>query len=324
MKIEEIKGEFDSYLESFLSELPNRPKTLYGGVQYVLDAPAKRLRPLAVLLACYLFEDNYQKALPAALSIEIFHNFTLVHDDIMDRAEMRRGRPTVHKKFGTNEAILIGDVMMIQAYRMLLHLEEEIDLDLVIELFSETSTGICEGQILDMELEENHEAGREQYLEMIGLKTAVLLGLAFQLGAVVAGREKESDQLYQYGYSLGIAFQVMDDWIDAFGDEEKTGKKRGGDVRQKKKTWLWFTAMDLADEEDRVFLESIMEKDQLSDSDVNQTLKIYELYNVSEEVLNFTHQLLEGEKAKMKDLDIAEQKLDLLLQLSDNLVKRIK
>lgn len=280
---------------------------------------------MAVLLGCYLYDDHYQRALPAALAIEVFHNFTLVHDDIMDEAELRRGKESVHKKFGSNTAIMIGDVMLIQSYRILLELDEEVNLDLVLDLFCEISTQICEGQILDMEFETKREVSKEEYLEMVGLKTAVLLGLSFQLGALIATDDySKSEPLYEIGYNLGVAFQIVDDWIDAFGEEQNTGKVKGGDIYQKKKTWLWFTAMELAEEDDRAFLEQVMNSEQVSEEEVKRVLELYSLYGVSEEVMEFAEGLLEQTIRKIRETDIESSRAEVMVELANDLVKRVK
>lgn len=321
--INKFKTVFEKTLQEYLREVPDKPSALYDGLKHILESDAKRLRPSAVLLGCYLYNENFERALPVALAIEIFHNFTLVHDDIMDEAEIRRGRPSVHKKYGSNTAIMVGDVMMIQAFRIMLALDEEVDIDLVVDLFCDTATRICEGQVLDMEFETRREVRKEEYLEMVGLKTAVLLGLSFQIGAVVAGKEEEETEfLFQFGYNVGVAFQIMDDWIDAFGDSNQTGKKQGGDIRQKKKTWLWFVAIDLAEQEDRNFLIQLMEQETVEESDVKRVLELYELYDVAGETMAFANQLLEQSLAEIQQSDLSADKKELMTDLARRLVER--
>jgi len=321
--INKFKSLFEESLRQYLDEVPKYPSGLYDGLKYIMESDAKRLRPAAVLLGCYLYDENYQRALPAALAVEIFHNFTLVHDDIMDQAELRRGRPTVHKKYGSNIAIMVGDVMMIQAYRLMLGLDEEVNLDLVLDLFSDTATKICEGQILDMEFEKKKDVLKEEYLEMVGLKTAVLLGISFQLGAVIAGKEEEKTEfLFQFGYNVGVAFQIMDDWIDVFGDSDRTGKKQGGDIRQKKKTWLWLVATELAEQEDRNFLNKVMDQELIGDKEVKRVMEIYELYDVSGETMDFANQLLEQSLNEIRESNLSDDKKDLMIDLARRLVER--
>ena len=323
MFLQKLKSEFEEHLKDFLHDLPEKPIGLYDGIRHILDADAKRLRPIAVLLGYYLFKDDYQRAMPASLAVEVFHNFTLVHDDIMDEANVRRGKASVHQKFGKNTAMMVGDIMLITAYRILLHLDEEVDIDLVLELFSETAGQICEGQVLDMEFEQKAVITKEEYLNMVGLKTAVLLGLSFQLGAVIATDDfDKSEKLYQFGYKLGLAFQVMDDWIDAFGDEKKTGKRRGGDIYRKKKTWLWFSALEMADESDRAFLEELMEVDEVRERDVRRVLDIYHLYDIPSIVKDFADSLLEQTIDSIRDSDIQTERAEILIKLARDLVQR--
>ena len=321
--IRKFKSAFEESLKNYLEQVPAKPSALYDGIRYTMEAEAKRLRPIAVLLGYYLYDKHFERALPAALAIEVFHNFTLVHDDIMDKAEIRRGKPALYRKYDTNTAIMVGDVMMIQAYRILLALDEEVDLDLVLDLFCDTATMICEGQVIDMEFEQNKDVNKEEYLEMVGLKTGVLLGLSFQTGAIIAGKEeKEAEFLFQFGYNVGVAFQIMDDWIDAFGTTEKTGKKKGGDIYQKKKTWLWFVATELSEQEDRNFLLQLMDQEKIDDGDVKRVLEIYDLYDVSGETMEFANQLLEQSLLEIRKSDLSDDKKELLSELASKLVKR--
>jgi len=321
--LNQFKRDFDEYLKDYLDELPEKPEQLYGAVRYAMEAPAKRLRPMAVLLGYYLFKDDYEQALPMALSVEIFHNFTLVHDDIMDDAHLRRGQPSIHKKYGTNTAILVGDVMMIHAFRILLALDEEVNLDLIMDYYTEMGGGVCEGQIYDMAFESMEEITSDDYMEMVGLKTAVLLGLALNSGALIAGvEEKKAASLFEYGYAVGVAFQIMDDWLDAFGDEELTGKRKGGDIRQGKKTWLWIMAIEAAEEEDREFLKKVVKSKPVSEKDVTRVLELYKLYNVDELILEFSSKLLDDVSEKVSDLNLPGDKTRLLKEFGERLVNR--
>lgn len=323
--LKSMRSDFDSYLKSYLDDLPGRPAKLYDAIKYVLNAPGKRLRPIATLLGYYIYDHEYERALPAALAIEIFHNFTLVHDDIMDRAELRRGQPAVHIKYGTDTAIMVGDVMMIHSIRALLLLDEEVHLDLVLDHFTSTSSGICEGQIFDMEFEDREDVSSQEYLEMVGLKTAVLLGLSFQSGALIAGVEEEqAEPLFEFGYAVGLAFQIIDDWIDAFGDSAETGKARGGDIKQKKKTLLWIIALENAESEDKAYLENLMGEDEITDRDIERVLQLYHLYDVSGIALQYADDLLSGAKEKILNAGIEKDKAELLFGLADDLVKRMK
>lgn len=236
-----------------LSEIayPAHPDELYAPVRYELSLGGKRIRPLLALLACEMFGADCRAALAPALGIEIFHNFTLLHDDVMDKAELRRGKPVVHKVWSENTAILSGDAMQILAYTQLLKTPDSC-LREVLELFSRTAIEICEGQQFDMEFEERTDVSEEEYLNMIRLKTAVLLGCALQTGAVVARSGAEAaEKLYRFGVDIGLAFQLKDDYLDVYGDAAVFGKKIGGDILNNKKTYLLVNALKRAQGKDR-------------------------------------------------------------------------
>lgn len=225
------------------------PKGLYAPISYALSAGGKRLRPRLAILGAQLFEGREaageqleSRVMPAALSLEIFHNFTLLHDDVMDNAEVRRGRPCVHKQWDVNTAILSGDQMLIEAYTLLSQVESH-RLGEVLHLFNTMATGVCEGQQLDVDFENRDDVTLNDYLKMIGGKTAILLATALRIGALLAGaNEQEQLTLYEIGYHLGIAFQIEDDLLDCYGDEKTFGKAIGGDIREGKKTYLLLTA----------------------------------------------------------------------------------
>src|SRR5699024_1110941 len=223
------------YREEFIDYLNKKvqtrePETLYDPMVYILNIGGKRLRPISVLIAAELFDCSYKKALDAALAIEIFHNFSLVHDDIMDDAPVRRGKTTVHEKWDTNTAILSGDAMLIKAYQLFENYEGETFRELAM-LFSKTAIKVCEGQQYDVDFEERNDVIQEEYLKMIAYKTAVLVGAAMEMCAIVAGVDNKcKEQIYDYGCLLGVAFQLNDDYLDVFGDYEKFGKQIGGDI----------------------------------------------------------------------------------------------
>jgi len=231
------------------------PYKLYEPIGYVLSMGGKRIRPALTLMACNLFQDNVQPAVNAALGLEIFHNFSLLHDDIMDRAEVRRGKPTVHKKWDDNTAILSGDVMQITAYQFIAKTPAKY-LKSVLELFSQTATEICEGQQYDVDFEQCENVKEEDYLEMIRLKTAVLLGCALKTGAWIGDATDEDAQLlYDFGINIGLAFQLKDDLLDVYGDETTFGKKIGGDILCNKKTLLFIHTLRLAKGNDALELQ---------------------------------------------------------------------
>lgn len=225
------------------------PKGLYAPIAYTMAAGGKRVRPQLAMIACGIFGGNEQEVAPAAMALEVFHNFTLLHDDVMDKAEVRRGRPTVHIQWNENTAILSGDQMMIEAYKLLAEVPES-KLHKVLLLFNEMATEICEGQQYDVDFESQDDVSIEAYLHMIRLKTSVLLATALQIGAYMAGAdEQQQDALYQFGINVGLAFQIQDDILDVWGDPKTFGKAVGGDISCNKKTYVYLTAQKLADDE---------------------------------------------------------------------------
>ena len=251
---------FDEIQDIITSELEKinwnkEPKGLYEPIGYVLSMGGKRIRPALALMACNLFSEDVQPAVNTALGLEIFHNFTLLHDDIMDRADVRRGQQTVHKKWNDNTAILSGDVMQIASYQFVAKTPAK-QLKPVLDLFSQTAAEICEGQQFDVDFESRNDVKAEEYLEMIRLKTAVLLGCALKCGALIGGAgEEDAQNLYDFGINIGLAFQLKDDLLDVYGDEVTFGKKIGGDILCNKKTYMLIRALELATGYDAVALQ---------------------------------------------------------------------
>lgn len=228
------------------STYPSKPKELYEPINYLMDLGGKRMRPVLLLMAFDLFSDDINKAINPALGIEVFHNFTLMHDDIMDNAPLRRNMPTVHKKWSESAAILSGDVMLIEAYKLMMQVEPDI-LAQVLTIFNTTAVGVCEGQQIDMNFEKLQHVEIDEYINMIRLKTAVLLGGALEIGALIGqSNQTNADLLYQFGVNMGIAFQLQDDILDVYGDPEKFGKQVGGDIISNKKTFMLIKAKELA------------------------------------------------------------------------------
>ena len=225
------------------------PKGLYAPIAYTMAAGGKRVRPQLAMIACGIFGGNEQDVAPAAMALEVFHNFTLLHDDVMDKAEVRRGRPTVHIQWNENTAILSGDQMMIEAYKLLAEVPAD-KLHKVLRLFNKMATEICEGQQYDVDFESQEHVTIEEYLKMIRLKTSVLLATALQIGSYLAGaNEAQQEALYQFGINVGLAFQIQDDILDVWGDPKTFGKAVGGDISCNKKTYVYLTAQQLADAE---------------------------------------------------------------------------
>lgn len=278
----DLQQQFEDSLLSYTNALPSNP--LHAPIKYILSLGGKRIRPILVLLSGRAFNANHEQALRAALSVEIFHNFSLVHDDIMDKAPLRRGQATVHQKWDSNAAILSGDAMLIEAYKQLSFTDSD-KLSAILDLFNTTSLEVCEGQQLDMDFEERTDVSVSQYIEMIKLKTAVLLGCSLKMGALL-GNASEADcqHIYNFGMLCGIAFQIQDDYLDAFGNPEDFGKQVGGDILSNKKTYLIIKALELANAEKRNELEKIYFHNEISNGDqkVNRVLELFRELKIDE------------------------------------------
>jgi len=288
------------------------PKGLYEPIGYTLAAGGKRLRPTLCVLGAEVFGNAYPQATTsAALALEIFHNFTLLHDDVMDDAKVRRGRPCVHIQWNTNTAILSGDQMMIEAYKQLALLPEE-QLPHILNLFNKMATEICEGQQYDVDFEHLQQVSIEEYMKMIRLKTSVLLATALQIGSALSGATLQQQQsLYNYGIALGLAFQIQDDYLDCYGDEHTFGKAIGGDIKEGKKTWLWLTAEQLSQKQDsrlysRDYSQVIAAYNELG----IPTLALAEIKRLTQEALNHLDYVPQNQASQQ------------LRKLAENLVAR--
>ncbi len=254
--------DISQYQDFFIHYLKNQsiqkePKNLYAPIEYILGLGGKRIRPVLTLMAAEVFNTPYTTALPAAMAVEVFHNFSLVHDDIMDDAPLRRGQETVHEKWDLNTGILSGDAMLILAYQYFEQYEPIVFRNLA-KLFSKTALEVCEGQQWDVDFEQRNDVTIPEYLKMIEYKTAVLVAAAMKMGAIVAKTsEKEGDLIYDFGLNLGLAFQLQDDYLDAFGDPETFGKQVGGDIIENKKTYLYLKAREFSSPEKASELEQL-------------------------------------------------------------------
>lgn len=254
-------------------QFPQFPESLYDAAQYILGIGGKRVRPVCVLMGNELFNDIHGDAYHVANAVELFHNFSLIHDDIMDKAPIRRGLPTVHEKYGDSTALLAGDVMLVTAYDHINKIRSEY-LPKIISLFNETAKDVCEGQQMDMDFEKTQAVTFDEYMEMITLKTSVLLASSLQMGAIIGGAGLGNQQhLYEFGKNLGIAFQVQDDYLDAFGDPDKFGKQTGGDILADKKTFLMIHALEVADPKSREEIQSFAGAQ--SKEKIQRVLQIY-------------------------------------------------
>lgn len=304
------------------AQYPPAPKELYEPISYLMNIGGKRMRPVLVLMACDMFSDTIAPAINPALAIEVFHNFTLMHDDIMDNAPLRRNMPTVHTKWSNSAAILSGDVMLIEAYKLMMHVQPTI-LSEILNIFNDTAVGVCEGQQIDMNFEKLDEVKVDEYLNMIRLKTAVLLGGALKIGARIGNSTVEdADSLYHFGVNMGIAFQLQDDILDVYGDPEKFGKQVGGDIISNKKTFMLIKAKELASGETEKNLKHWLNNVSDSAEKVSEVTRIYDLLEVK--------QLAENEMARyaktaldcIDKVNVIESKKEILKSFAEGLLVR--
>lgn len=324
--MQEVRSHLD-FINEELSKLnlPQEPAELFDPIHYLLGIGGKRIRPALTLLAAEMFSCDLAKALPSAIAIELFHNFSLMHDDIMDKAPLRRGEATVHEKWGINTAILSGDFILIHAYQYIAQNDAKV-LAPLLTIFNDTAAKVCIGQQLDMNYEQREGVSIVEYIEMIRLKTAVLLGAALQMGATVANaKEKDALALYQCGVNLGIAFQLQDDYLDVYGDSDKFGKRVGGDIAENKKTFLLLKALELADEKDRLEISR-----WLSQTVFDSEEKILAIVNIYNKLDVQTHIKREMEKyTNLAYLSLSKIKIDNnrklpLLAIAESLLNRNK
>lgn len=315
----------DRNLSEYRQNNAFNPVELYDPVFYTLENGGKRIRPVLVLMGLNLFEDEVSKGISSALAVEIFHNFTLLHDDIMDNSSQRRGRPTVHKKWGVNTAILSGDAMMILAYRFLANSPQKY-LSSLMNVFNQAALEVCEGQQFDINFEAGSTVSEDDYLEMIRLKTSVLLAAALQMGAILGEADREDQaSLYRFGLNLGLAFQLQDDYLDTFGDQSVFGKRIGNDILANKKTFLLIKALELSKGEEKEKLLYLM---NLSDYDeaekIKQVTGIYEklsVGNLTKDKIRYFHQNSLDHLARVK---VQDNRKALLFQLAEQLITRNK
>ena len=317
--------QYQEFIEEYLSaqQIVREPKNLYEPISYILLLGGKRIRPTLTLMTAEIFGADYKEALPAALAIEVFHNFSLIHDDIMDDAPLRRGNETVHEKWDLNTGILSGDAMLILAYQYFEQYEPIIFRDLA-KLFSKTAIQVCEGQQWDVDFEDREDVAIPEYLKMIEYKTAVLVAAAMKMGAIIASTTTENcDLIYDFGLNLGLAFQLQDDYLDAFGDPATFGKQVGGDIIENKKTYLYLKAIEFASDEQKAQLLhffSIQPEDNLEK--INSVKEIFNATGASE----VTQKAIQGFTTKafktLKKIDVSEDKKAILKAFGENLMER--
>ena len=314
-------------IEKSLSELgyaEQEPRALFEPIGYTLSLGGKRVRPLLCLLACRLYSDNIATALPIARALEVFHNFTLLHDDLMDKSPIRRGQPTVYRKWNDNTAILSGDAMSIEAYRSLEGIENPQLLFKVLPFFNKMAIEICKGQQYDMDFEEREHVSVAEYIEMIRLKTAVLLGAALRLGALAAGAyDSDAQILDEVGQALGLAFQIQDDYLDVYGDEKTFGKPIGGDIMNGKKTLMLLYTQAKLERDDRAELDRLM---QLGQEHKEERISgVRHLYDKAGTPIYAQHEierLTQEALTKLRGLGLKQDRLEPLYQLFDKLTTR--
>ncbi|WP_433834737.1 polyprenyl synthetase family protein [Flavobacterium anhuiense] len=320
-EISQYQDFFINYLQS--QNIHKEPKNLYEPIEYILGLGGKRIRPVLTLMAAEVFDTDYSTALPAAMAVEVFHNFSLVHDDIMDDAPLRRGQVTVHEKWDLNTGILSGDAMLILAYQYFEQYEPIVFRNLA-KLFSKTALEVCEGQQWDVDFETRRDVTIPQYLKMIEYKTAVLVAAAMKMGAIVAKTsEKEADLIYDFGLNLGLAFQLQDDYLDAFGDPETFGKQVGGDIIENKKTYLYLKALEFSSDEKAAELEKLFTLQLEDNTEKIETAK--EIFNESgaskatqDAIEMYTFKAFET----LEKMDINAEKKNVLRTFGENLMGR--
>jgi len=317
----ELQQKVNSKIEEL--EIAKKPAELYEPIRYILDAGGKRMRPILVLAANNLFTNDIDAAIEPAIAMEVFHNFTLLHDDLMDQADLRRNRATVHKKWNDNIAILSGDAMMIKAYQLIVKSPSK-NLAEIIELFNQTALEVCEGQQFDMNFEERMDVSEDEYIEMIRLKTSVLVAASLKIGALCADANKEDAQkLYDFGVNLGLAFQLQDDYLDTFGDIKTFGKKIGGDIVANKKTYMLIKALELAKGEQADALQQWLTK---TPSDTEEKIKsvtnIYTKLNIKSLVKDKMNCYYQLAMDAFNSVNVESNKKTMLVNLADKLMVR--
>jgi len=323
MGMDSIK-KYQELINKNLNEelIGNSPENLYAPIKYVLKIGGKRLRSALCLMACEMFSGDYQQAIKPALALEIFHNFTLLHDDIMDDAPVRRNKTTVHKKWDSNIALLSGDAMSIIAYKYIA--QTPVQLNQCLEVFNDTALKICEGQQLDMDFENNINVTIKDYIYMISLKTAVFIACSLKIGAIIGGANaKDSQLIYDAGYNIGLAFQLQDDLLDTYGEKNKFGKQIGGDIISNKKTFLLINALQSANKQQH---EELISQLSIKNSDPNEKIKtfidIYNNLNVKDETLNQINNYLELAITDINDISINSNSKERLYQFVDYIRNR--
>jgi len=321
----ELLQHYGNLLEGAIDEaIPNKqPSNLYQPLHYILSLGGKRLRPVLTLFAADIFGQASKEAVPAALAVELFHNFSLIHDDIMDDAPLRRGKQTVHEKWDVNTGILSGDALLILAYQLFENYDPELFRKLA-GLFSKTAMEVCEGQQFDMDFETRNDVSIDQYLTMIRFKTAVLVGAALKMGAMIGGADEADQQrIYDFGVSLGVAFQLQDDYLDAFGNPETFGKQVGGDILANKKTYLYLKALELSGDEAAQELQGLFNGSGASDHEkISRVKALFEQAGATTAIKNAIAQYTSDAYGQLEGMEIEPNRREQLRMFGDWLMNR--
>jgi geranylgeranyl diphosphate synthase type II len=315
---QELSRQFSDYFN--VRHFPKEPATLYDADEYFLSLGGKRVRPVMCLMGNELFDEISKDAWPVAAAIELFHNFTLIHDDIMDKAPLRRNKPTVHAKYGESTALLSGDVMLIVAYDYLNKVSTDY-LHKIIHLFNQTAKEVCEGQQMDMDFEKQETVNMNEYIRMIELKTSVLLAASLRLGAILGGAgQNNQEHIYAFGRNLGIAFQIQDDYLDAYGDPEKFGKQPGGDIMSNKKTFLMIKALESASPVQLKELKRLMQENPADK--VARVLSVFDDCGVNKWAANLKEKYITEAFEHLEEMAVVTSRKEALRQLAQFLVQR--
>lgn len=321
--IEELTNKVNSYIESI--EYPANPQQLYEPIRYILSLGGKRIRPVLMLMAYNLYKETVEDIMPQAVALETYHNFTLLHDDLMDKSDMRRGNLTVHKKWNDNTAILSGDTMLILAYQFFTSNQNPvISSPAVTKEFVDATIGVCEGQQYDIDFETRNDVTEAEYMEMIRMKTSLLLGYALKIGAMLAGaKDEDAEQLYQFGEKMGLAFQLQDDLLDVYGDTRYFKKKLGADIVDNKKTFLLINAMNLATGKDAEELKEWIGKDEFdAEEKISAVTHIYNNIGIKELTQAKIEQMFSESLQCLNAVNIQEKKKEQLRNFADKLLGR--
>lgn len=319
--LEQLQDIISQEIDKFVEQI--KEDNLYKPVKYIVNIGGKRMRPALMLFSCDMFGGDIRQAIDPAIGVEVFHNFTLMHDDIMDEAPLRRGHQTVHHRWNINNAILSGDVMFVMGYQLMCKVRHEI-LPEVLSVFSQTATEVCEGQQLDMDFEQRNDVTIDEYIEMIRLKTSVLLAGSLKIGGIIAGASSaDVENIYRFGEHIGIAFQLQDDLLDAFGESAKFGKQVGGDILANKKTYLLLKAFEKASDEQRLILNDLAgNNNRSSEEKVSKTLNLYNQLDIRTETEKIMNRYFDSAMNYLNAVNVEHSRKAQMIDFAEKLLIR--